>query len=312
MSFAKRNRCGWFAGCLMGGWVLYSSAAWSQSAVFNVQSRTSEATSGPSGTSEVDIPETETNKRSAKKRVQERSREDSSVDLLVSGKSTNNSPAEVSAVKVNAKQVEPKQKVTAKNSSKAGEKSNLRPFEITVAHETRALEFAARHHPELAALISPLKASNPKEYARAIRELFRTSERLESVRGRDERRYELDLEAWKLNSQVRLFAARLVMSSDPELKQQLREAIQRKAEHRVRMLQFEKETLQNRLAQIDRDLEKSTNTLDQTVSSEFDRFVKQSNRVKSGLPKIKRGQETPAESTNSRSAAEPASLRKNR
>jgi hypothetical protein len=171
--------------------------------------------------------------------------------------------------------------------------ANLKGGEITPEIETQALEFAGKQHPELVGLISPLKTTNPKEYQRAVRELFRTSERLDNIRQREPARYELELEAWKLQSHVRLLAARLVMEPEPELQKSLKDAIRQKADNHVRLLQFEKESLKNRLEQIDRNIEKSSKSLDQTVDQEYERLLKQASRDKPVVQKQKKTKANP-------------------
>src|SRR5262245_8457794 len=50
------------------------------------------------------------------------------------------------------------------------------PF--TPESEAAALKFVGENHRELGALLKQLKASSPEEYKRAIRDLFRTTEKL--------------------------------------------------------------------------------------------------------------------------------------
>jgi|GEM_PF-2508194 len=126
---------------------------------------------------------------------------------------------------------------------------------ITPEREAAALEFAARHHPELAELIGSLKQGNPREYQRAIRELFRTSERMASIHERDPERYAMEIEAWKINSRLRLLAARLTMTSDPELEAELRELLARQLDVRLALLTYERNRTEERLQQLNQTIE---------------------------------------------------------
>jgi hypothetical protein len=175
------------------------------------------------------------------------------------------------------------EKFKVKNAAKS-----LLKGDVTSDQETQALEFASRHHPELVALISPLKTSNPKEYQRAVRELFRSSERLNNIQLRDPARFDLELEAWKLHSNVRLLAARLVMEPEPELQEDLKAAIRKKADNRLRIMQFEKESLLSRLEQVNSNIEKSTKSRDQVVDQEYERLLKQASRDKPVVAKKKK------------------------
>src|SRR6478736_3014044 len=56
---------------------------------------------------------------------------------------------------------------------------------VTPEREAAAMAFVKQHHPELADLLTMLKAGNQKEYEKAVRELYRTSERLAQIQERD-------------------------------------------------------------------------------------------------------------------------------
>src|SRR5690349_8086084 len=69
-------------------------------------------------------------------------------------------------------------------------------IQITPEREAAALAFVQRNHAELADLLSALKTSQPEEYERAIRDIFRVTERLTTIQERDPLQYELDVAAW--------------------------------------------------------------------------------------------------------------------
>lgn len=185
----------------------------------------------------------------------------------------------------------PQSNAADKNKASSGNKSAAKGgAEITVEREQAALDFAALHHPELVTLIESLKTANPKEYQRAIRELSRTSDRLLGIKLKDSVRYELELEAWKLQSQIRLLAARLTMGPDSELEAQLRDALKEKAENQLKLYKNERETLQSRLMQLDKQIDRVSKSRDQLVQQEFDRLLKTTGREKkSVVPKSNPG-----------------------
>ncbi len=78
--------------------------------------------------------------------------------------------------------------------------------------EEDVLKFAREHHPELAGLLEQLKASRPKEFSRAMKELSSQVTRLNRTRDRMPARFDYELSIWKLESQTKLLAARWVMS----------------------------------------------------------------------------------------------------
>ena len=191
------------------------------------------------------------------------------------------------AVKVEASDKTPGKKpetaAKPKPGAKPGQKGAQKNQEITPEREQAALAFVEEHHPTLAKLITPLKTSNFKEDQRAIKELFRTTERLSGIRTKDPARYELELDAWKIQSHVRLLAARMTMEDDPEIEQELRGMLKKKAENQLKLLQNEREFLQSRLKQVDTQLERQTKSQDELVQQEYDRLLKRTDREKQAV-----------------------------
>ncbi|MDB5386949.1 MAG: hypothetical protein JWM11_2595 [Planctomycetaceae bacterium] len=255
------------------------------------KNRESAKSSGENKSAEMKVPGGKAGaKKQSEKQTADNPGEEGPVekDPSVKGKNRSGSKAAEKTGDVSHSKETGNPKVGGNSKAENSKPVNPKGGEFSAEHEAQALDFASKHHPELVGLISPLKMSNPKEYQRAVRELFRTSERLDNIRLREPARYDLELEAWKLNSNVRLLAARLVMEPEPELQQSLKDAIRKKADNRVRLMQFEKESLKGRLVQIDKDIEKSTKSLDQSVEQEYERLLKQSSRDKPAVPKMKK------------------------
>ena len=127
---------------------------------------------------------------------------------------------------------------------------------MTPGREAAALKFAQLHHPELERLLARLENNNPAEYRRAIRKLYQDSERLARTAERSPDRHELELDAWKLDSRIRLLVARMSMSSDSEkLDSQLRTLLQERVDLRLRQLRAEQERIESRLARLTETIE---------------------------------------------------------
>jgi|GEM_PF-2227441 len=118
-----------------------------------------------------------------------------------------------------------------------------------------ALGFVRLHHPELVDLLERLKASNKVEYERAIRDLARTSDRLVILRERHPERYAIELESWKLKSQIQLLSARASLAPNEDLTAELRELIERQLELRAAQLELERSELTERLDRVEVALE---------------------------------------------------------
>jgi len=141
--------------------------------------------------------------------------------------------------------------------------------EWTAAREAAALQFARDHHPELADLLPQLKASNKREYMAALRELARTSERLARVRDRSAERYEVELQAWQLDSQIRLLAARLTMSDRPELEAELKQLLRQRVAVRLKQRQLQRDDLSRQLVDLTAEIEQLEADPDAVADSQF-------------------------------------------
>ena len=137
--------------------------------------------------------------------------------------------------------------------SKKDAKTKL-PLAITPEREAAVLTFVQRNHPELSDLLASLKASQPEEYERAMREIFRTTERLAQIQERDPLQYELEISAWTAQSKVQLLAARLKMGATDELRKQLRAALALQNDAKLALLKHERQKIADRLGKTDREI----------------------------------------------------------
>lgn len=137
--------------------------------------------------------------------------------------------------------------------TKPGKRNNPMPT-FTPEREAAALTFVEAHHPELTPLLAHLKLSKPNEYQKAIRKLFSDSERLAHSREYQPRRYDLELQDWKLDSRIQLLIARLAMGRTPELERQLRNSLEKQLQVRRDLTALDRERLAERTAKLDEQL----------------------------------------------------------
>jgi hypothetical protein len=125
---------------------------------------------------------------------------------------------------------------------------------VTPEREAAVLNFVQRNHTELAELLAYLKSDQPEEYERAIKEIFRTTERLALIQERDPLQYELEVALWTGQSRVQLLAAKLKMSTSEDLVKQLRDALARQNESRLALLKHERQKAADRLEKLEGDI----------------------------------------------------------
>lgn len=150
--------------------------------------------------------------------------------------------------------------------------------------EEDVLKFAREHHPELAGLLEQLKASRPKEFNRAMKELSSQVARLDRTRDRMPARFDYELSIWKLESQTKLLAARWAMSQDPELEKQIRDLMRTRSDLKLSQLKADREKLAERLKSLDEQISGDESRREELIDEEFKRLTRQAGNARKKSP----------------------------
>ncbi len=161
----------------------------------------------------------------------------------------------------------------AASAKKADRPARTKSAPLTPEREAAALGFVREHHPELAGVVEHLKKSRPEEYDRAIRDLVRTAERLAQWRERDEERYKLELQGWKVKSRVQLLAARLSMGKDSALEAELKKLLAEHFDIQLELARRNRAQMQERLDKLDEQIGRLEQSRDQALQKQFDALV---------------------------------------
>jgi hypothetical protein len=151
---------------------------------------------------------------------------------------------------------------------------NKAKIAVTPEREAAVMTFVRRNHEELAQLLTHLKEDQPKEYERAIRELFRASERLAQIQERDPGQYELELQLWNTQSRIQLLTARLKMGASDDLKTDLEKLLGQQLDLRVELLRLDRRKAEERLARIDADLARLEKQRNQVIKRQLQTLVR--------------------------------------
>ncbi len=116
--------------------------------------------------------------------------------------------------------------------------------------EVDSISFVQEHHAELVTLLKSLKVMRQKEYEVAIRDIGRTKKRLESLTKREPELQGMELEAWKLKSQIDLLLAKGIARDKSFDKKVLRELIGLQIENQKKRWKHEQATLTKRQEQL--------------------------------------------------------------
>lgn len=149
-----------------------------------------------------------------------------------------------------------KQAQTDKARRKTGADEARKPGNsLTGEQQTQALGFARSQHPELADLLEKLRDNDPKEYGRALQDLFKAQQRLFRLADKAPQRYALELNLWKVESRIRLVMAQMVMGEDATQDETLKSLISERRQLKIELLQLDRGQSAERLANLDRQLE---------------------------------------------------------
>ena len=140
---------------------------------------------------------------------------------------------------------------------------------VTPERQAAVMTFVQRNHPELADLLAHLKARQPAEYEGAVRELFRTTERLAQIQERDPLQYDLEVTLWTAQSRVQLLTARLMMGTSDELQSSLRSAVSAQIDARVALLKHQRQKSADRLSNLDREIQKVEGDREQVIDRQL-------------------------------------------
>jgi len=144
-----------------------------------------------------------------------------------------------------------------------------RPIAVTAAQEKEVGRFLRQHHAELADLLEHLKSSSPSRYHKAIRDLWKARERLMQVKQRDRTQYELELEAWVIESKIQLLVARLAMKDDDALREELRSLLGQRIDLRLRLVLGERERHLERVRKLDEQVDRYNNSRSEMIEKQF-------------------------------------------
>tara|TARA_R110002072_G_scaffold302100_1_gene483888 strand:+ start:43134 stop:43937 length:804 start_codon:yes stop_codon:yes gene_type:complete len=190
-----------------------------------------------------------------------------------------------------------------------GSGTEKREAPISKDQEDAAVRFARGHHPELAELLEGLRETDPRNFQAGLRVLTRDVERLEKMLEREDERYPVSLELWKLDSRIRLEIARMSMSPDEDFEPRLRPLMEDRQTARIRLIQIERLRTAERLAKYDEQLKTLQSPSSDLVGSEIERLKKVV--TAQARTKVARPQ-TPKESTSATAKRKPSNEKSSR
>jgi len=196
----------------------------------------------------------------------------------------------------------------------ARKKVTARQKSLTPQREKLALSFSRKHHPELADLLKGLRSRNRAHYEDGVRELARDAERFARLEQRGDERFSSSLKIWKLDSRIRLEAARFSLRPSLEVENKLRQLMLDRQSVRLEYLKLERQRAQTRVDRLNDQIRSASEAPDRLVSAELTRLrkllaAKNRNQLNSPSPRRNKTPDATAPGQNA-SGTKPKSPRK--
>jgi hypothetical protein len=163
--------------------------------------------------------------------------------------------------------------------------------------EAAAWGFVMTHHPQLGEVLSRLKIMHLGQYEKAINQITLAAERISRMQKADPKRGELELEDWKLGSQIQLAAAKLSLArEDAELQQELGKIVRKQLEHRLKVTEFERDRVAARLKVLDEQAAKQKETLANMAELRVNEMLREITKTRKNLQAENNNPKKPAKS----------------
>jgi hypothetical protein len=130
------------------------------------------------------------------------------------------------------------------------EEASLRQSQpqASLPNDSPGIRLAKKHMGELLPLIEHLRKRSPAQYEKAIRDLDRSAKRLESLRKRDAKLFEIALQEWTTRTELQLAKAKLRVGKSSGGSKKIRDHQTKLLDLQIQRLHRETELLSKRRA----------------------------------------------------------------
>ncbi len=129
------------------------------------------------------------------------------------------------------------------------------PIRVDRETESKAIGLVNAHMPELKDVLDRLRADQPRQYDRAIRDLAKSVRKLDLAKDRDEQLYEIELELLKAQNQANLATAKLKVRDSQSDRKHLRNSVARLQQAQVARAQYDVEIYRQRFERAKQQLD---------------------------------------------------------
>ncbi|MBX9625559.1 MAG: hypothetical protein K2X82_17260 [Gemmataceae bacterium] len=155
---------------------------------------------------------------------------------------------------------------------------------FTEEREAAALHFVRKHCPELVPPLDELRRNSRAAYERQVRETFQVTELLADLQD-DPRRYDLELQVWKVENRALVLAARAATSDGDERKAaeaRLQELARELVDLEVRAAEYRVQVLEKELSAARDDLGRTRDGADRAARERYEGLLEKARKRRAG------------------------------
>lgn len=138
--------------------------------------------------------------------------------------------------------------------------------EISKERKEQLLEFVDANHPELKSLLTKLEENKrQRPYRQAMAGLDKTVKKLEGIKERSPKRYDLALKQWTLESRIKVAGAEVKHNDNEKSRSKLKELVTQLVDFHINRMKNDQKQLLQRLEQIDKRIDEAEASREQTI-----------------------------------------------
>lgn len=156
---------------------------------------------------------------------------------------------------------------------------------IDKALERNVLQMVDNHLPDIKILLDQLRKKEPQQYKLALRNLAKSSRRLQAAKNRSEESFELEVHVVQAQSSINLLIAKLKIRDHKQDRKALLEAIKQlrtaelaRAEHEFAQLESRFAKMKEQVVVARRRLNEKQSRNDESIEKDFKTFLRKSGR----------------------------------
>ena len=136
---------------------------------------------------------------------------------------------------------------------------------LTAERKQELLDFVEANHSELEELLSRLENSKKRRYNQAMAGLDKAVKKLETIKKRTPKRYDVALEQWKLESRIKVAGAQVKLNDTEETRAKLESLVNQLVDFHIQRLKNDRNQIEQRLQQTESRLKEFESNRDKMI-----------------------------------------------